>query len=31
LGLEGRRAVETHYNWERVTADVRRTGEELAR
>ena len=31
LGLEGRRAVESYYNWDRVTADVRRTGEELAR
>ncbi|MFL5462052.1 MAG: glycosyltransferase family 4 protein [Gemmatimonadales bacterium] len=31
LGLEGRRAVETYFNWDRVTADVRRTGEELAR
>jgi phosphatidylinositol alpha-1,6-mannosyltransferase len=31
LGLEGRRAVETYYNWDRVTADLRCTGEELAR
>jgi phosphatidyl-myo-inositol dimannoside synthase len=31
LGFEGRRAVETYYNWDRVTADVRRTGKELAR
>jgi len=31
LGLEGRRAVETYYNWDRVTADVRRTGDEFAR
>jgi len=31
LGLEGRRAVETYYNWDRVTADVRRTGEEFVR
>ncbi len=30
LGLEGRRAVETYFNWDRVTADLRRTGEELA-
>ena len=31
LGLGGRRAVETYYNWDRVTADVRRTGKEFAR
>jgi phosphatidyl-myo-inositol dimannoside synthase len=30
LGLEGRRAVETYFNWDRVTADVRRTGDEIA-
>jgi phosphatidylinositol alpha-1,6-mannosyltransferase len=29
LGQAGRRAVETHFNWDRVTADVRRTGEEF--
>lgn len=29
LGQAGRRAVETHFNWNRVTADVRRTGEEF--
>jgi phosphatidylinositol alpha-1,6-mannosyltransferase len=31
LGQAGRRAVETYFNWDRVTADVRRTGNELAR
>ena len=30
LGLEGRRAVETYFNWDRVTAEVRRTGDEMA-
>ncbi len=29
LGQAGRRAVETHFNWDRVTAEVRRTGEEF--
>ena len=29
LGAAGRRAVETHYNWDRVTADLRRIGSEL--
>ena len=28
-GAEGRRAVESHYNWDRVTADLRRIGHEL--
>jgi phosphatidyl-myo-inositol dimannoside synthase len=31
LGRGGRRAVETYFNWDRVTADVRRTGSEFAR
>jgi phosphatidylinositol alpha-1,6-mannosyltransferase len=31
LGEGGRRAVESYYNWDRVTADVRRTGEEFGR
>jgi phosphatidyl-myo-inositol dimannoside synthase len=31
LGQAGRRAVESYFNWDRVTADVRRTGEEFAR
>lgn len=31
LGGAGRRAAETFYNWDRVTADVVRIGEELAR
>ena len=30
LGLGGRKAVEAYFNWDRVTADVRRIGEELA-
>ncbi len=30
LGEGGRRAVEEYFNWDRVTADVRRIGEELA-
>jgi phosphatidylinositol alpha-1,6-mannosyltransferase len=30
LGDGGRRAVEGYFNWDRVTADVRRTGEELS-
>jgi phosphatidylinositol alpha-1,6-mannosyltransferase len=30
LGNAGRRAVESYFNWDRVTADVRRTGEEFA-
>jgi phosphatidylinositol alpha-1,6-mannosyltransferase len=29
LGAAGRRAVETHYNWDRVTADLVRIGHEL--
>ena len=29
LGAAGRRAVESHYNWERVTADLARIGHEL--
>ncbi len=29
LGGAGRRAVESHYNWNRVTADLRRIGHEL--
>jgi phosphatidylinositol alpha-1,6-mannosyltransferase len=29
LGRGGRAAVESHYNWDRVTGDVRRIGEEL--
>ncbi len=29
LGRAGRRAVQDYYNWDRVTADVRRIGEEL--
>jgi phosphatidylinositol alpha-1,6-mannosyltransferase len=29
LGAGGRRAVESFYNWERVTSDVRRIGSEL--
>jgi phosphatidyl-myo-inositol dimannoside synthase len=31
LGRGGRRAVATYFNWDRVTADVRRTGNEFAR
>ena len=30
MGAEGRRAVETHYNWDRVAADVIRIGREVA-
>lgn len=30
LGEGGRRAVESYFNWDRVTADVRRTGDEFA-
>jgi phosphatidylinositol alpha-1,6-mannosyltransferase len=30
LGRGGRNAVEDYFNWDRVTADVRRIGEELA-
>lgn len=30
LGVAGRKAVEGYLNWDRVTADFRRTGEELA-
>jgi phosphatidylinositol alpha-1,6-mannosyltransferase len=30
LGDGGRRAVESYFNWDRVTADVRRMGEEFA-
>lgn len=29
LGAAGRRAAEGHYNWDRVTADLRRIGHEL--
>jgi phosphatidyl-myo-inositol dimannoside synthase len=29
LGAAGRRAVETYYNWDRVTADLSRIGHEL--
>lgn len=29
LGAAGRRAVEAHYNWNRVTSDLRRIGHEL--
>jgi len=29
LGAAGRRAVESHYNWNRVTSDLRRIGHEL--
>jgi phosphatidylinositol alpha-1,6-mannosyltransferase len=29
LGAAGRRAVESHYNWDRVTAELRRIGHEL--
>jgi glycosyltransferase involved in cell wall biosynthesis len=29
LGASGRRAVESHYNWDRVTADLVRIGREL--
>ncbi|MDQ3138754.1 MAG: glycosyltransferase family 4 protein [Gemmatimonadota bacterium] len=29
LGQAGRRAVESYFNWERVTADVQRTGAEF--
>jgi phosphatidylinositol alpha-1,6-mannosyltransferase len=29
LGSAGRQAVERHYNWDRVTADLRRIGHEL--
>jgi phosphatidyl-myo-inositol dimannoside synthase len=29
LGRAGRRAVESHYNWDRVTSDLRRIGHEL--
>jgi type III pantothenate kinase len=29
LGQAGRRSVETHYNWDRVTGDVRRIGQEF--
>jgi phosphatidylinositol alpha-1,6-mannosyltransferase len=31
LGEEGRRAVETYYNWNRVAADIARIGHELGR
>jgi phosphatidylinositol alpha-1,6-mannosyltransferase len=30
MGAAGRRAVETHYNWDRVAADVIRIGREVA-
>jgi hypothetical protein len=29
LGAAGRRAAETHYNWDRVTRDLVRIGHEL--
>jgi phosphatidylinositol alpha-1,6-mannosyltransferase len=29
LGAAGRRAVESHYNWNRVTSDLARIGREL--
>jgi phosphatidylinositol alpha-1,6-mannosyltransferase len=29
LGQAGRRAVESHYNWERVTREVRRLGQDF--
>ncbi len=29
LGQSGRRAVESYFNWDRVTADMRRVGEEF--
>ena len=29
LGQAGRRAVESHYNWDRVTRDVRRLGQDF--
>jgi phosphatidylinositol alpha-1,6-mannosyltransferase len=29
LGAAGRRSVESHYNWDRVTTDLRRIGHEL--
>src|SRR6476469_197219 len=29
LGAAGRQAVESHYNWDRVTTDLRRIGHEL--
>jgi phosphatidylinositol alpha-1,6-mannosyltransferase len=31
LGQAGRKAVEEYFNWDRVTADVRRTGAEFHR
>jgi phosphatidyl-myo-inositol dimannoside synthase len=31
LGKNGRRAVETYYNWDRVAADIARIGHELGR
>jgi glycosyltransferase involved in cell wall biosynthesis len=31
LGAQGRKAVESFYNWDRVTSDVRRIGSELGR
>jgi phosphatidylinositol alpha-1,6-mannosyltransferase len=30
LGQAGRRAVESHYNWERVTREVRRLGQDFS-
>jgi glycosyltransferase involved in cell wall biosynthesis len=30
MGAVGRRAAETHYNWDRVAADVLRIGREVA-
>ncbi|HEX2217993.1 MAG TPA: glycosyltransferase family 4 protein [Gemmatimonadales bacterium] len=31
MGAEGRKSVETYYNWDRVAADIGRIGRELAR
>lgn len=31
MGAEGRKAVETYYNWDRVAGDIARIGRELAR
>jgi phosphatidylinositol alpha-1,6-mannosyltransferase len=31
MGAEGRNAVETYYNWDRVAGDIARIGRELAR
>jgi hypothetical protein len=29
MGAAGRRSVESHYNWDRVTMDLARIGREL--